>query len=223
MMTLAFYLLLAACAPAVDTNELSAVTSAATSAARPAPQPSPAPHLSQAFPVEGVASWYGPGFIGRRTANGEVYTARELTAAHRTLPFGTLVRVTNLANGQSVVVRINDRGPFVGRRVIDLSQAAAQRIGMIRSGTSRVRLELEGGRSAESTLLASMVRSLGGFDAVSRHHQPGELVFLTSETAPHPVLVRVVASETGAEADLLLSPDAYELLGSAVQVVQGAD
>lgn len=89
-----------------------------------------------------MASWYGPGFHGKTTANGETYNMNKLTAAHRTLPFGAVVRVTNLDNRKSVVVRINDRGPYVGNRVIDLSREAARRIDMINSGTARVRLEL---------------------------------------------------------------------------------
>lgn len=84
----------------------------------------------------GVASWYGPGFHGRKTANGERFDMNALTAAHRTLPLGTQVRVTNKSNGRSVVVRINDRGPYVGRRVIDLSKASAQAIGV--SGLAKV-------------------------------------------------------------------------------------
>jgi rare lipoprotein A len=79
----------------------------------------------------GTASWYGPGFAGNRTANGEVYDPSGLTAAHRSLAFGTIVRVTNLRNGRSVVVRINDRGPFVGGRIIDLSAGAV--VGMVTS------------------------------------------------------------------------------------------
>jgi rare lipoprotein A len=91
---------------------------------------------------EGIASWYGPGFHGRRTANGEVYDQYELTAAHQTLPLGTRVMVTSLANGRSVEVRVNDRGPFVGGRVIDLSYAAARVLGMIGPGTMPVRVEV---------------------------------------------------------------------------------
>jgi rare lipoprotein A len=90
----------------------------------------------------GLASWYGPGFYGRRTASGVVYTGAALTAAHPSLPFGTLVRVINLANGRTVVVVIDDRGPFVRGRVIDLSAAAARRLGMTRDGVVRVRLEV---------------------------------------------------------------------------------
>ena len=89
----------------------------------------------------GRASYYGEQFRGRRTASGERFDPDGLTAAHRTLPFGTRLRVTNLANGRSVVVRVSDRGPFHRSRVIDLSKGAARRIGMIRSGTARVRIE----------------------------------------------------------------------------------
>jgi rare lipoprotein A len=90
----------------------------------------------------GIASWYGPGFHGRRTANGETYDQDELTAAHRSLPFNTLVRVENIRNGKSVVVRINDRGPFVGNRIIDLSHKAARNLEMIGAGTADVRLTI---------------------------------------------------------------------------------
>ena len=92
----------------------------------------------------GQASWYGPGFHGRRTANGEVFNSNALTAAHRSLPFGTKVRVTNMNNGRSVVVRINDRGPFSGGRIIDLSAGAARTINMINSGVAPVRVEVLG-------------------------------------------------------------------------------
>ncbi len=88
----------------------------------------------------GVASWYGPGFHGRHTASGEPYNMDAMTAAHPTLPFGTLVEVRNLDNGLATTVRINDRGPFKKNRVIDLSRAAARAIGMIGPGTARVEL-----------------------------------------------------------------------------------
>jgi rare lipoprotein A len=92
----------------------------------------------------GIASWYGPGFHGRSTANGERFNKYDLTAAHRTLPFGTRVRVVNTRNNRSVVVRINDRGPFTGGRIIDLSYGAAKAIGIHSSGTGYVRLEVLG-------------------------------------------------------------------------------
>jgi len=92
--------------------------------------------------ITGEASWYGPGFYGNRTANGEIYRRGTLTAAHRTLPFGTKVRVTNLWNGRSAVIRINDRGPFVAHRVIDLGHGAASTLGLTSSGIAEVRLEV---------------------------------------------------------------------------------
>jgi rare lipoprotein A len=94
--------------------------------------------------VTGMASWYGPGFHGNRSASGEVYNQNAMTAAHRTLPFGTNVIVTNLDNGRSVVVRINDRGPYVGGRVIDLSAAAARLLGIMDSGVAPVQLQVLG-------------------------------------------------------------------------------
>ena len=90
----------------------------------------------------GTASWYGPGFLGRETASGETYDPNALTAAHRTLPLGARVRVTNLQNDLHVEVRINDRGPFVGERIIDLSYAAAKAIDLVGPGTAQVRLEV---------------------------------------------------------------------------------
>ncbi|MGF1521310.1 MAG: septal ring lytic transglycosylase RlpA family protein [Leptolyngbyaceae cyanobacterium] len=90
----------------------------------------------------GQASWYGPGFHGRRTASGEVFNQEALTAAHRTLPFGTQVLVTNLSNDAQVIVRINDRGPFTGGRILDLSAAAAREIGLYSAGVGQIRLEV---------------------------------------------------------------------------------
>ncbi|MFP4618970.1 MAG: septal ring lytic transglycosylase RlpA family protein [Spirochaetaceae bacterium] len=90
----------------------------------------------------GYASWYGGKFHGRTTASGEVFDKNELTAAHRRLPFGTIVKVTNTANDESVTVRITDRGPFVEGRIIDLSRAAAEKIGLIRAGVAEVRIEV---------------------------------------------------------------------------------
>jgi len=92
----------------------------------------------------GRASYYGEELAGQPTASGEQFDPGALTAAHRTLPFGSLVRVTNVRNGRSVIVRVNDRGPFSGERVIDLSHAAAKNLGMVGAGTAGVRLELLG-------------------------------------------------------------------------------
>lgn len=110
-------------------------------AAVPPPAPAkPAPPAVIGWEQTGRASWYGEPHHGRKTSSGEIYDMNALTAAHRTLPIGTRVRVTNLANGRSVEVRINDRGPFVGGRILDLSQAAARRLGPLGAGVFRVRL-----------------------------------------------------------------------------------
>ncbi|MCL1915750.1 MAG: septal ring lytic transglycosylase RlpA family protein [Desulfovibrionaceae bacterium] len=92
------------------------------------------------FVEEGIASWYGKDFHGKQTANGERYDMNAMTAAHKTLPFGSMVRVTNLENNRSVVVRINDRGPFVGERIIDLTYSGAKQLDFAESGTAIVRL-----------------------------------------------------------------------------------
>jgi rare lipoprotein A len=105
----------------------------------------------------GIASWYGHPYHGRRTASGEIYDMEKLTAAHRTLPFGTWVEVTNLRNHKKVRVRITDRGPFVDGRVIDLSLAAARQIDMVRAGIVPVRLEVVGGAASGSGRFAVQV------------------------------------------------------------------
>lgn len=108
---------------------------------QPAPA-TPAPSGSESPIAGGDASYYGNELAGNRTASGETFDPNQLTAAHRTLPLGSKVRVTNPRTGTSVIVRINDRGPYHGNRVIDLSTAAARTIGLIRSGTGQVRLAL---------------------------------------------------------------------------------
>lgn len=90
----------------------------------------------------GIASWYGPGFQGNRTANGEIYDMNGISAAHKSLPFGTIVRVVDLDTGRSVVVRINDRGPFIEGRIIDLSKGAAEKLGIVDKGIARVGLRI---------------------------------------------------------------------------------
>src|SRR5262245_49722597 len=111
---------------------------------REAPSPSPGGQV-------GLASWYGGSLNGRRTASGERFDQEALTCAHRSLPIGTRVRVTNLENGRSVVVTVTDRGPFVRGRIIDLSRGAARRLGLLHAGTARVRVEpIERARTAPS-------------------------------------------------------------------------
>lgn len=90
----------------------------------------------------GMASWYGAAHHGKKTASGERFNMHGLTAAHRKLPLGTMVKVTNVANGKSVVVKVNDKGPFHGNRVLDLSKGAAQKLDMLKSGTAKVAIEV---------------------------------------------------------------------------------
>ncbi|HLM44703.1 MAG TPA: septal ring lytic transglycosylase RlpA family protein [Myxococcaceae bacterium] len=102
---------------------------------RPEKPPSPGTYLE-----EGLASYYGPGLAGRPTASGEKFNPQKLTAAHKKLPFGTCLRVVNMENGRSVEVRVNDRGPFVQGRVVDVSLAAAKQLDMLKKGLARVRI-----------------------------------------------------------------------------------
>lgn len=122
---------------AVDVTEVTPAASADTA-------PLSGPLSSQAATMldTGMASYYGRELAGNRTASGEAFNPAELTAAHRSLPFGTRLRVTNQRTGQSVVVRVNDRGPYARGRVLDLSQAAAEQIGMVRTGSAPVSIEL---------------------------------------------------------------------------------
>src|SRR5690606_12869804 len=152
------------------------------------------------------------------TANGEIFDPSQLTAAHKELPFNTLVTVHNLENGRSVVVRINDRGPFKPGRIIDLSRAGAEAVGMIGSGTAQVRVEV-------MTLPEGMVRigttgGLFGFEAASRVHPMGTLLVITPPLGGEPVVVRVVSSEVPIEspADVLVGLELYAVVGSEVRL-----
>jgi rare lipoprotein A len=108
----------------------------------PAARHVPASGYPVGYVERGVASWYGPGFHGRKTANGETYDMRQLTAAHRTLPLGSVVLVRSLTSGRAVTVRVNDRGPFAKNRILDLSQAGAQALGMVGNGTDQVEIRV---------------------------------------------------------------------------------
>lgn len=126
----------------------------AASAPAAAPAAAPAPPAAQAAAaadaLEGKLAWYGRKFNGRKTANGERFNAGALSMAHRTLPFGSRVKVTNTANNKSVVVRVNDRGPTQADRIGDVSQAAAQRLGMLRAGTVDAKLEVLGAAAGKN-------------------------------------------------------------------------
>jgi rare lipoprotein A len=176
------------------------------------------PEVSPGFgkPLQsGMASWYGPGFHGRRTASGERYDMNDLTAAHPTLPFGTRLEVRNIRTGQSVVVRVNDRGPFAKNRILDLSYAAARKVGVYGPGTAYVEVypapaELEPQNTYE-IVTASMVPSrytvqVGAFSdagrAVELHRQISRIypeVFVHSDGTWNRVQIGLFTDRTQAE------------------------
>jgi rare lipoprotein A len=127
----------------------------------------------------GIASWYGPDFHGRHTANGEIFDMNLVTAAHRTLPMPSVVRVINLENGRSLIVRVNDRGPFARGRIIDLSRRSAQLLGFDQKGTARVRVQI---LAEESRALAAQLR---GGTAVAAANTP-----ITVDRLPKPAVSR---------------------------------
>lgn len=154
------------------------------------------PREEPTYDETGLASWYGPNFYGRQTANGEVYDGNQFTAAHKTLPMPVHVRVTNLENGRSLVVRVNDRGPFSRGRIIDLSRRAAEELDMIRQGTARVRVtymgraDLEGGAPVDDTppAIANALPAApaGKVDSAALDSLPG-VVTTPQPGAPAPV------------------------------------
>jgi rare lipoprotein A len=185
-------------------------------------------------PGDGIASWYGPKFAGRKTASGEIFDPSQLTAAHKTLPFGSLVEVTNLTNNMSVIVRINDRGPFMPGRVIDLSRAAAERIEMIGAGTAQVQLEVLS--SATEPVIAETLsatteapndswvvavdQSLEGYSVISSQHRVGQLLLLASSQYPQPLLVRVVSNVMSVSGvAMIVSPELHASLGATISIV----
>ena len=151
---------------------------------------------------EGTASWYGVPFNGRRAANGEIFDMNTLVAAHRTLPFGSMLRVTNLNNGREVEVRVIDRGPFVGDRILDLARAAAVSLDMVGTGTAPVRIEMLSGPSpagGEFTVQIGAFADRGNAEQLRErllpHYQP---IFIQDYDAPtgHFYRVRVGRAPT---------------------------
>jgi rare lipoprotein A len=178
----------------------------------PAPVPEPprttAPSTAAGKPIEeGIASWYGVPYHGRRAANGEVYDMHKLTAAHRTLPFNTIVRVVNLKNGRRAEVRITDRGPFVEGRIIDLSLAAARDIDMVADGVARVRLELLSAPDLGPDLFTVQVGAFRDPNNATRMRQQLERryqpIFVVEYDSPNGLFYRVrvgrVSTETAAK------------------------
>jgi hypothetical protein len=174
---------------------------------------------------DGVASWYGAEFAGRPTANGEIYDPSQMTAAHRTLPFGTFVRVTNTNNGLYAVVRINDRGPFAKGRIIDVSRAAAEVLGMVGPGTAQVRLELisnEPVHPQTNTVIAADA-ALATYNVIAADYSVGQLLLLTSPTRTDPIIVRVASNimPVSSGVNMFVSNALFGMLGEHVTVVVG--
>jgi peptidoglycan lytic transglycosylase len=177
--------------PPVQTPPEQPLPSPPSPPSAPPPAAERQPALPGEYVEEGVASWYGIPFNGHRTSNGEIYDMRQFTAAHRTLPFGAVVRVTNLRNGRSTEVRINDRGPFVANRVIDLSQSAAEAIDMVGPGTAPVRLEMISGSNPVAGFFAVQVGAFQLADNAERlrarlatNYSPINIVVLDSPNGP---------------------------------------
>ena len=159
----------------------------------------------------GMASWYGPGFHGKRTANGERYDMHQMTAAHRTLPIGSIARVRSLRSGQSVMVRINDRGPFAKERIVDVSYAAAEQLGMLGPGTVEVELHVIGyqGRSGALGYLSVQV---GSFVRESNARQ------LADRLGAHYADVRVVTARIAGDLRHRVQVGRYQTETAAQQV-----
>jgi len=167
---------------------------------KPADIPAPGTYVE-----EGNASWYGPPFHGRKASNGEIYDMNKLTAAHRTLPFDSIVRVTNLTNGRSTTVRITDRGPFVDNRIIDLSLAAAREIESVGPGVVPVRIEVISGPDPYSgffTVQVGAFKEKGNADRLkerlSARYSP---IFVQQAVLDEGVFYRVRVGRVSGEAD----------------------
>ena len=160
------------------------------------------PPKTQPESLHGIASWYGEEFAGRTTANGEIFDPTQLTAAHRTLPFGTVIDVTNAKTQQSVRVRVNDRGPYIGNRVLDLSYAAAQQIGLIEPGTGEVQIAIvklgSGEREAPAPFEATIAAAPPAEVAPAPPAQVPNVEIPIPPETPEPVVVsRVHVEEDG--------------------------
>ena len=168
------------------------------------------PPEKQPEALHGVASWYGEEFAGRTTANGEIFDPLQFTAAHRTLPFGTVVDVTNPKTGQSVRVRVNDRGPYIGGRVIDLSYAAAQRIGLIEPGIGEVDIAVVKVGSGEREPPVPLEVTIAAVPPTAAVPQPGEPAPAPTAAPDVPVIVdrvEVVESSGGVDTRRQVSAD----------------
>ena len=165
----------------------------------------------------GIASWYGPNFHGKDTANGETYDMNELTAAHRTLPMPSFVRVVNLENGRSIVLRVNDRGPFAKGRIIDVSRRGAQLLGFKDQGTARVRVQILAERS--QALKAEIL----GHETIAEHGSPIQVdklpkASVSAESLPPPPGAAAAPAPSGAESAAAPAPVSAQEVASAEDI-----
>jgi rare lipoprotein A len=194
-----------------------------------APGIQPQTSIAQTLPTpEGMASWYGAEFAGRPTSNGEIYDPSQMTAAHRTLPFGTFIKVINIKNGLNVVVRVNDRGPFAKGRIIDVSRAAAEILGMIGPGIAQVRLELISNEPApaahpETNTVIAADAALATYNVISSDYLVGQLLMLSSPTQPNVIIVRVASNTmpVSSGVNMFVSNALFSMLGEHVTVIVG--
>jgi rare lipoprotein A len=208
-------------APPVAVPEPAPQPNAAPHPSAPSVQPSPtrsAPFIPGIYVEEGTASWYGIPFHGRRAANGEMFDMNTLVAAHRTLPFGSILRVTNLNNGKQIEVRVIDRGPFVGDRILDLARAAAAGIDMIGTGTAPVRIEL---LSGPSPALGEFTVQVGAFADRGNAERLRERLL----TRYQPIFIQDYDSPTGhfyrVRVGRVPSPDAAQKLAAQLRSTDG--
>jgi rare lipoprotein A len=185
------------------------------------------PGEDYSYAEQGVASWYGSNFHGKQTANGAVFDMNAITAAHRTLPLPSIVRVTNLDNGRSIKVKVNDRGPYAHNRIIDLSRKAAQLLGYERKGTALVRVEII---ADESRHLANLMINGGGRNAANEAPKPNAapsvavtsvelLPFDDVQTAPPPTVKhQVVAKKAVREGDITRANPVKPISGQVTKV-----
>lgn len=170
------------------------------------------PQVNYAYDESGIASWYGPGFDGRQTANGEIFDEDAMTAAHPTLPMPSVVKVTNLDNNRTAVLRINDRGPFVNNRVIDVSKRAAQVLGFERQGTANVRVQVLAEESRRAALDAGATAG-----QLASYNAPAQTGGYTMQTQPQAVAMPVPVYQTSPYAVSQSTPKVQvQPLGSAI-------
>jgi rare lipoprotein A len=174
----------------------------------------------QVFRQEGIASWYGPEFDGRPTASGEIFNSKLFTAAHPSLPFGTVLTITNKHNNRKVTVRVNDRGPFVTARIIDVSKAAAEQLDMIATGTAPVTVEAAGGAAAAPAKTAAPAAVPGIVDMPAAANPPPvateERMPVVLEPRPRPAAEMKSSAPLAQDKAYRLQVGAYKVAGNAV-------